>query len=493
MLCSSQPFLSATKPNLHTQDISHGLGGFFLHRGIYIDIIGFLPAAHTITGDDMTDSIWWTDAQMPRFPQLETDLRTDVLVIGGGLAGLLCAWNLNRAGADCVLIEENRLMQGVSGRTTAKVTAQHGLIYKKLLQKLGPEKARSYWQANQEALASYRELAKEADFDFTPESSYLYATGENDGLEAEFAACKQLGIPAQWRNTLPLPFPVRGAICFAHQAQIHPLKLAAHLAKGLKIYENTKALAFIGDRVETPKGTVTAKKIIVATHFPILNKHGAYFLKLYQQRSYVIALENAPRVEGMYLDCADNGLSVRSAGMWLLLGGGGHRTGKEGLNWQLPETIAQMHYPRGKVVARWATQDCMSLDGIPYIGRYSSATPNLYVATGFGKWGMSSAMVASKLLTDLIQDRGNTYEELFSPGRSILHKQLLCNGAESVVNLLRPTKPRCPHLGCALRWNAAERSWDCPCHGSRFDEGGRLLNNPATDNITYKLGKKMEK
>ena len=304
-------------------------------------------------------------------------------------------------------------------------------------------------------------------------------------LEAEMAANEQLGIPARWESTLPLPFPVAGALKFSNQAQFHPLKLAAHIANGLQIYENTKALAFWDNRVQTPKGTVSAQKIIVATHFPFLNKHGAYFLKLYQQRSYVIALENAPQIEGMYLDCAENGLSVRSAGRYLLLGGGGHRTGKKGLGWRLPESVAEKFYPNAKTAARWATQDCMSLDGMPYIGSYSKATPNLYVATGFQKWGMSTAMAAAMILTDLVRGKENPYASLFSPSRSMLHTQLLCNGVETAINLIRPTKPRCPHLGCALQWNAAEHSWDCPCHGSRFDKNGKVLNNPATDDMKH--------
>lgn len=420
---------------------------------------------------------------MPEYSTLEGDIRTDVAIIGGGLAGLLCAWSFNRAGVDCVLLEQNRLMNGVSGRTTAKITSQHGLIYSKLLKLHGEEKARLYYQANEDALTAYQTLAEEADFDFRLQSSFLYATGETEKLKEESAAYQRLNIPGKWEKVLSLPFSVTGALRLSDQAQCHPMKLATYLASGLKIYENTKALAFVGDQIQTPKGTVTAKKIIVATHFPLLNKHGSYFLKLYQQRSYVIALESAGELDGMYLDIADNGLSIRSAGSWLLLGGGGHRTGKPGLGWRLPETAASRYYPQGKIAARWATQDCMPLDGISYIGQYSKATPNLYVATGFQKWGMTSSMVAAKVLTALIQGREDPYDGLFSPSRSIFRKQLWINGAETTGNLLRPTKPRCPHLGCALHWNKEERSWDCACHGSRFDEHGKLLNNPATDDL----------
>ena len=420
---------------------------------------------------------------MPQFPALEGDMKTDVLIIGGGLAGLLCAQRLRHAGVDCVLIEENRIMGGVSGRTTAKITSQHGLIYSKLLDKFGPEKAQLYWQANEDALAAYRDLTKNMDCDFQTQSSYIYARTDPKALEREMAAYVQLKIPGQWEQAVPLPFGVAGALKFSHQAQFHPLKFAANIARDLRIYENTKAQAFMGNLVQTPNGTVMAEKIIVATHFPLLNKHGSYFLKLYQQRSYVIAVENAGKIDGMYLDAEKNGLSLRGAGKWLLLGGGGHRTGKNGNGWALPEAVAQKYYPHGNIAARWATQDCMTLDGMPYIGQYSAATPNLYVATGFQKWGMSTSMAAAMILTDLVQGRGNAYAELFSPSRSILHKQLLCNGVESVINLIRPTKPRCPHLGCALQWNSQEKSWDCPCHGSRFDAQGKRLNNPATDDM----------
>lgn len=433
----------------------------------------------------MMDSIWHEDVQMPGFPQLDESMQTDVLIIGGGLAGLMCAWKLNQAGVNFALIEQNRIMSGVSGRTTAKLTAQHGLIFDKLLKKYGPEKAGLYWQANRDGVAELGRLARSADCDFREQNSYLYATGSTEKLEAEMAACRQLGIPAFWENAVTLPVSVSGAIKLPGQGQFHPLKLAAHLAKDMPIFENTKALAFAGNRVQTPKGSISARKIIVATHFPMLNKHGAYYLKLYQQRSYVIAVENVEQLDGMYLDCADNGLSLRSAGKWLLLGGGGHRTGKQGLNWLIPEAAAERYYPQAQIKARWATQDCMSLDGMPYIGPYSNATPNLYVATGFQKWGMSTSMAAASILTDLILDKENPYSALFSPQRSMVHKQLFVNSLESAANLIIPAKPRCPHLGCALHWNKAERSWDCACHGSRFDEKGRVLNNPAADNMKH--------
>jgi glycine/D-amino acid oxidase-like deaminating enzyme len=234
-------------------------------------------------------------------------------------------------------------------------------------------------------------------------------------------------------------------------------------------------------KAKTNHGEITYKKLIVATHFPMLNKHGLYPLKLYQHRSYVIALRGAENVDGMYVDECDNGMSFRNYGDLLLLGGGGHRTGKKGGCWQELEDFAYKHYKNSEIVGKWATQDCMTLDDLPYIGEYSKATPDLFVATGFNKWGMTNAMVASDILSDLVQGKDNPYEKVFSPLRTMLRPQLAVNAFESTIGLLTPTAPRCPHLGCALKYNYAEHTWDCPCHGSRFTEDGQVINNPATD------------
>lgn len=448
----------------------------------------FLPdesgiQTHTKPGDNMVNSIWTNGCELPHFPALEQDLNTDILIIGGGLAGLLCAYRLEQAGVDYALIEADRISHGVTRNTTAKITAQHGLIYHKLLREFGPEKAAAYYGANRTALETYRKLAGSIDCDYVTEDNYVYSLDSSEKLEKEFTALKQLGIPADYVDALPLPFPTAGAIRFRNQARFHPMKFVSAIAKDLRIYEHTPARAFEGNTVLTGHGTIRAEKIIVATHFPILNKHGSYFLKMYQHRSYVLALEHAADVDGMYVDNDEKGLSFRRSGGLLLLGGGGHRTGKKGGGWADLERIAAKYYPNAREVCRWATQDCMTLDGMPYIGQYSKRTPNLYVAAGFNKWGMTSSMVAAQLLCDLVQGRENPWEGLFSPSRSILRPQLAVNAAESACNLITPTVPRCPHLGCALKWNSQEHSWDCPCHGSRFGEDGTLLDNPATGNL----------
>ena len=427
------------------------------------------------------NSIWTATADMPSFAPLDGDLNTDTLILGGGMAGLLCAHYLDRAGVDYALVEAGRLCGGVTGNTTAKLTFQHGLLYGKLLRTFGPERARLYLEANRAALGRFRELCRDIDCDFQERDAYVYAGGDCRELDRELEALSRLGFPAEQVRTPELPMPTAGALKFPKQAQFHPLKFAAAIARDLRIFEDTKVLELGRGTAVTNRGTIRAKRMIVATHFPLLNKHGAYFLKLYQHRSYVLALENAGSLPGMYVDQKETGLSFRNSGELLLLGGGGHRTGKPGGGWRELEDFAQRHYPQARIAARWATQDCMTLDGVPYVGQYSRRTEGLYVATGFNKWGMTSSMAAAELLADLLLGRANPYEELFCPSRSVLRPQLAANAWQSALGLLTPTAPRCPHMGCALKYNAQEHSWDCPCHGSRFGEDGELLDNPATD------------
>jgi len=431
-------------------------------------------------------SIWEKTVRLPSFPSLHGDLRADVLVIGGGLAGLLCAHELTKAGADCVLAEAGRLCGGTTKNTTAKITVQHGLVYHKLLRRFGRERAKGYLNANLEALERIGSLCRDIPCDFEEKPNYVYALDDQRVLDKEMAALDKLGCPAALVKDTPLPFPVAGAVRFDRQAQFHPLKFAAAIADGLQIYEHTRILEVkTGEAVTEDGGTIKADHIVVATHFPFLNKSGCYWLKLYQSRSYVLALEGAPDLDGMYVDQDGKGLSFRDHNGLLLLGGGGHRTGKKGGGWLELEDFARRHWPDAKPVCRWAAQDCVSLDDAPYIGPYSPRLPRLYVATGFNKWGMTSTMVSATLIADLILGRDDPYREVFAPSRSVLHPQLATNAGESALNLLTPTRPRCPHMGCALKYDPQEHSWDCPCHGSRFSEDGKLLDGPATGDLVH--------
>lgn len=427
----------------------------------------------------MYQSVWTDTIKMPEFETLHSDTRTDVLVIGGGLCGVLCAYFLKNAGVDYMLVEGKTIGSGITQNTTAKITSQHGLIYERLINDFGKEKAYLYLWANQEALEKYRQLSRKIKCDFQEKSAYVYSKWDRWAIEEEIRAVNSLGFPAELAENLPLPFETEGAVCFPEQAQSHPLKFLAGIARGLNIYENTFVEKIENHTAYTENSKIEAGKIIVATHFPFLNKRGSYFLKLYQHRSYVIALENAPDVQGMYLDADNTGMSFRNYGNLLLLGGGSHRTGKKGGNWRELRDSAAGFYPEAVERYYWATQDCMPLDGIPYIGHYSKHTPDLYVATGFQKWGMTSSMVSAMLLCDMILERENDWAEVFSPSRNILKPQLLVNGLEATKNLLTPSSKRCPHMGCALKWNSAEHTWDCPCHGSRFEEEGKLIDNPA--------------
>ena len=425
----------------------------------------------------------WNDYELPRFRPLSGDTKTDVLIIGGGIAGLLCAYALRQAGIHCIVAESTRIGRGITKNTTAKVTAQHGLIYHKLIETFGAETAGLYLQANQTAVSALRKLSADADCSWQDRTNFIYSASDRLALEAEMTALQSLHFPAEWAENLPLPFPTVGAVAFREQGQFHPLKFLKHICENLTVYENTPVRELSPYAAITDHGRIFADSFIVATHFPFLNKHGSYFIKLYQQRSYVVALENALTPGGMYLAAEENGLSFRHYGDTLLLGGGGHRTGKPGGGWRELEEKSKEFYPKSKIVRRWAAQDCMTLDDIPYIGQYSRTTTNLFVATGFNKWGMTSSMVAARILTDLVQRKPNQYAEVFSPSRSMLHRQLGINLLESTKNLLTPTAPRCPHLGCALKWNKQEHSWDCPCHGSRFTEDGQLIDNPATGEL----------
>ncbi len=431
------------------------------------------------------DSIWEDSVKRVHFDVLKgnksTDVGTNVLIIGGGIAGILCAYKLKNAGVDCMLVEATEICGGITKNTTAKITLGHGLIYNKMIRRFGKDKARFYVEAQKKACKEYTRLCENIDCDYETKDSYVYSLNDRKKIENEVAALTRIGVKAEFSDAKDLPFEVAGAVRVKDQAQFHPLKFLYNIAKDLPIYEHTKVLELMPHKAKTNHGEITYKKLIIATHFPMLNKHGLFPLKLYQHRSYVLALKNAKNIEGMYVDESNTGLSFRSYGNLLLLGGGGHRTGKQGGCWQELEDFAKKHYGNVDIVGKWATQDCMTLDDIPYIGQYSKSTPDVFVATGFNKWGMTNAMVSADILCDLMQGKSNPYAAVFDPSRTVLRPQLAVNAFDSVVGLLTPTAPRCPHLGCALKYNSVEHTWDCPCHGSRFREDGELIDNPATD------------
>lgn len=444
-------------------------------------------------------SVWTEDTEIRRREPLPGDMEVPAVVIGAGLAGILTAYYLQQEGIRAVILEADRIGSGQTKNTTAKVTSQHNLIYSRLIRTFGRRMAEHYASANEAAIGEYERLIQEKGIhcDFTRCPACLYSQTGTELLKREAEAAASLGIRASFGTSCELPFPVAGVTRFERQARFHPLKFLAAMAEEVEVYEQTKVLKVEGRKVETVRGTVTAEHIVFAAHYPFINVPGFYFARMHQERSYVLALEGAERLEGMYLGIDRGGLSFRSSGDLLLLGGGSHRTGVNpkdragagrgyGMLWDRARDI----YPGCQETARWSAQDCMTLDGLPYIGRFSRRRPCWYVATGFGKWGMTTAMVSARILTALISGRDCPEGDIFSPNRPFtaqaakglavhglytvkgLAKHLLPSGNKEIV-------PNCPHMGCRLEWNPEEESYDCPCHGSRFDREGHLIDGPA--------------
>lgn len=436
-------------------------------------------------------SLWQDTALSWPRPSLEGNIRCDAAIIGGGLAGILTAKLLQREGIKCVVLEKDAIGAGETGHTTAKITAQHELIYHKLEQNQGPEAARLYAEANTLAIGQYETMIAglPTNCGFTQCSAYLYSTAGGHQLEQEYLAARRAGIDCELTQKTELPFPVTAALRFDGQARFHPLEFLHTVARGLTVYEHSPVLEITRRRgftlLQTPNGAVTAKYVVFAAHYPLVNVPGWYFLRLHQERSYVIALENAFLPQGVYLGIDEQGLSFRQAGQYLLLGGGSHRTGeKANRPYETLITRAKNLWPECRVAYQWSAQDCMSPDGVPYIGQYARSTPDWFVATGFNKWGMTSSMVAAHLITDGICGRENPYAPVFDPGRSLRGsmKSILTEVGHAAVGLPKGLfGRRCTHMGCRLEWNAAEKTWDCPCHGSRFAPDGTQLDNPAME------------
>ncbi len=449
----------------------------------------------------------------------------DVIVVGAGIAGLLIAYYLQEQGRDVLVLEADEIASGQTDKTTAKITSQHGLKYQRLVKTVGAERAKMYARANETAVREYERLIEshgmECQFERVP--AYLYTAGDETVLKKEAEAAAYLGIDAFYTKDIDLPFPAVGAVCFQNQAQFSPLQFVRCLSSELEIMEHTRVIAVRGNKVIAEDAVMTADKIVLASHYPFLNVPGFYFLRQHQERSHVLALSGCDRIKGMFYGVERDAFSLRQAGDYLLLGGCASRIGENKCvgAYETLERAAKQYFPGCKVEKRWSAQDCMTHDGIPFIGRYSMFTPHLYVATGFQKWGMTSSMAAAMILRDELCGIKNPHMKVFRPQRLNFRASFvnaLCDAGASVKSLSkgffhRPKKrvesllngqggivkiegrryacyrdesgiihkisARCPHMGCELTWNPEEKSWDCPCHGSRFDISGRLLDNPS--------------
>ena len=495
------------------------------------------------SGKERGESLWVQgqyryDEQEPKEkairPSLQGDITTEVAVIGAGLAGVLTAYLLQERGISVVLLECKEAGSGITRNTTAKITSQHSLIYHKLMMYKGEERTWEYASANQKAIEMYGEIISklEIDCDYQILPNYIYTLDNEARMKQEVEAARKVGLPAVLTKETTLPFPVKAAVRFEQQAQFHPLKFLDAVAKKLTIYEHTRVTEVNrGGEIVTDKGRVKAKSIVIATHYPFINVPGYYFFKMHQERQYVVALEGEDvdkkaRMDGMYLDADPQGFSFRNYKDYLILGSGNHRTGMYNPpdEYAKLEEAAKQWYPNAKIKYTWSNQDCMTPDSIPYIGKYSVNISNIYVATGFNKWGMTSSMVSAMIISDMITGKKNEYQTVFNPRRLMLSgsRALLKDAAIVTISLLSEhlkiphdkfkeietgkagvilkdgqkigvyrdkysnyyfVTTKCPHLGCSLEWNQNELTWDCPCHGSRFDFRGNLISNPAMRDV----------
>lgn len=475
--------------------------------------------------------------------ELNKNEETDICVIGAGLFGLTTAYYLSKFGKKVTVIEKGKIGEKVSGNTTGKITSQHGLFYDHLISDYGEDFARKYLEANEKAIENIKKIIskEEINCDFEEKDAYVYTTKQDEiqNIEKEVEAVKKIGKEAEFVTEIKnFPFKIKGAIKFKNQSQFHVRKYMIGLCKSIlaqnnKIYENTTAIevekSLDGYIVHTDKGEISANEIVLATHFPILNFPGFYFTKMYQNTSYLIAIEtNQKTPEGMFIGAEEPHYSFRTAKYngkdILLIGGSEHKTGEAvatNEKYKELEDFAKKYYQECNVLFKWNTRDCISLDKIPYIGEFSTFMKKVYVGTGFKKWGMTSSNVAACIVTDKILGKENEYEEIFNSKRikPIKNRWEMKNMIQNTVNNLvfdkfriepfgidqiendngaiiekdneilgvykdisgkiYAVKPICSHLGCLLSWNNTDKTWDCPCHGSRFDYMGKNIYEPA--------------
>ena len=443
-------------------------------------------------------SLWLEGRDRERRPALDRDVGVDVAVIGAGIVGLTTALLLEREGMKVAVLEMRHVGAGATGYTTAKLSSLHGLTYRQLAKSIGREKARTYGEANEAGIARVFELAAELeiDCDLRRKPNYTYAedASDLDKVREEAELARELGLPATYVEELDLPYPVAGAVRFDDQGEFHPVKYLDGLAGALRgrVYEDTLATGIGSGRVSTARGPrVSAEHVVVATHLSFLDR-GLYFARCHPERSYVVAGRTADLPAAMYLSTESPAHSIRAHGDWLLVGGESHKTGQADAGERYARLSAWARERFGlEPELRWATQDQMPVDGVPYVGRHDPVSRNLWVATGFKKWGLAMGSAAAELLTAQIAGRDHRWAELFDPNRlrpraggPTFAKENANVAYRFFADRVRNHgAPRCTHLGCLLDWNDAERTWDCPCHGSRFAEGGEVIEGPAVERL----------
>lgn len=493
------------------------------------------------------ESYWIASTERTNYPALESDIKVDVAIAGGGMAGITSAYLLKKAGLRVAVIEADRIIQGSTGHTTAKITSQHNLIYNRIKNYMGEERARQYAEANESAIRTISGLIKneevDCDFHWEPAYTFTFADSYIQKIADEASVAESLGIKASYVENIPLPFKVKGAVRFDDQARFHPRKYLLALAgkiegDGSFIFENTRVVDINEGSpctLITKQGKrVTADNVIIATHFPCYDGRGFYFARMYPERSYALALKVKEKfLGGMYITAEDPGRSIRSqeydGGELLIITGEHHKTAhgtklQEHYNNLLRFT--KEHYDVQELLYRWSTQDYTTLDKVPYAGRLTSKIQNIFVATGFRKWGMTNSTVSAMIITDLIIKGKNPWADVYDPSRFIPNPSItsfISINADVAANLisgklmtankdinieegdadnveiegqkmgiyhdkkgqLHAVDTTCTHMGCELKWNDAEKSWDCPCHGSRFTYEGEIVEGPAINELQH--------
>lgn len=488
---------------------------------------------------------WMASTKSTDYPVLDKDIKVDVAVVGGGIVGITTAYLMKQENLKVAVIEADRIVQGTTGHTTAKVTSQHNLIYSKLIKHLGKEKAQQYADANEYAITFIEQLIneKKIDCDFSKQAAYVYTQSDKyiQQIQSEVEAATSLGIKAYYTEELLLPFKVKAAERFDNQAQFHPRKYILALARdipgdGCYIFEQTRAVDFHEGNpctVITEGGQkVTAGKVIIASHFPAYGSNGYYFARMYPERSYALGVTIKEKFPGgMYITAEDPGRSLRFTpyenGELVIIGGEHHKTG-EGPNTNihyenLIEFVKETYEVTG-IPFRWSTQDYTTLDDVPYVGKITSKNPDFFVATGFKKWGMTNGTASAILLKDLIVKGESPWAPVYDPSRFegdpmiknfatsnfdvakhligdklkpvsrdidikpgeakiIVHDNKKVGIFKDKKNKIHAVNVTCTHMGCDLAWNAAELSWDCPCHGSRFTYEGDIIEGPALKSL----------
>lgn len=451
----------------------------------------------------MQNSLWLKNAEPLSFTSLSASLNCNVCIVGGGLAGVYTAYLLAKKGIDVVLLEAKpSIAFGTTGHSTGKLTPQHGAVFDQLLTTFKEDEVRTYYEANRTAIEN---ALKEATADlFQRVDSYLYATTEEgaEKIKKESEAYKKVGIEGTETTDTELPFEVKNALKMENTFQIHPVKFTNHFAKlalkaGAKLFVNTRVTKLFIDEqrlLTENEFEVNFKSLVLATHYPIEAIKGLHIAKLSIDRSYLMATKTSELLKGQYLSVDTSSRTVRTALIdnqpYFIFGGSSHIAGTvqnthiyyEKLE---KELVSTFDLPKPEYL--WSAQDPNTADYIPYVGRISDSEPRIYIATGFRKWGLSNSLVAGEIISTELTSGQHPAQFLYSPSRNLFGKTFMrmlkaigftvSNFAEGY--LIRMEAPKCTHLGCKTQWNEGDETWDCPCHGSRFDKYGNVIEGPA--------------